>query len=83
MKITVKLFASLSACLPPGASQNQVSIEVPEGASPSAVIQQLNVPPEQCHLVLVNGIYISLEKRSSPLLNEGDVLAIWPPVAGG
>jgi sulfur carrier protein ThiS len=83
MRITVKLFASLSVHLPAGASQNQANIEVPEGSSPSAVIRQLNVPPEQCHLVLVNGTYIQLDRRSSHLLNEGDVLAIWPPVAGG
>lgn len=83
MRITFKLFASLSAYLPPGASQNQVSIDVPEGTSPSAVIEQLNVPPEQCHLVLVNGVHIPEDRRSSLVLNEGDVLAIWPPVAGG
>jgi molybdopterin converting factor small subunit len=34
-------------------------------------------------LVLVNGKYIAPEARGTTLLQEGDVLAIWPPVAGG
>jgi len=35
------------------------------------------------HLVLVNGSYIAPEQRASQTLAEGDVLAIWPPIAGG
>jgi molybdopterin converting factor small subunit len=31
----------------------------------------------------VNGRYIAPEKRASEVLVEGDVLAIWPPIAGG
>jgi molybdopterin converting factor small subunit len=34
-------------------------------------------------LVLVNGKYIKPEDRDTTTLLEGDVLAIWPPVAGG
>ena len=40
-------------------------------------------PPRLVHLVLVNGRYIEPEKRLSTTLAEGDVLAIWPPIAGG
>jgi molybdopterin converting factor small subunit len=35
------------------------------------------------HLVLVNGRYIDPDKRANQPLVEGDVLAIWPPIAGG
>jgi molybdopterin converting factor small subunit len=35
------------------------------------------------HLVLVNGHYINPEDRATRTLAEGDVLAIWPPIAGG
>jgi len=41
------------------------------------------VPAEHCHLVLVNGVFISPSERGSRRLSEGDHLAIWPPVAGG
>jgi len=36
------------------------------------------------HLVLVNGKYIApADRRMSYTLQEGDALAIWPPIAGG
>jgi len=33
--------------------------------------------------VLVNGHYVEGEDRASRVLVEGDVVSIWPPVAGG
>ena len=41
------------------------------------------MPPKLVHLVLINGKYIDPEKRLTQTLVEGDVLAIWPPIAGG
>jgi len=35
------------------------------------------------HIVLVNGVYVAPADRATRTLAEGDVLAIWPPVAGG
>jgi molybdopterin converting factor small subunit len=35
------------------------------------------------HLVLVNGVYVPPAERLSFTPKEGDVLAIWPPIAGG
>jgi sulfur carrier protein ThiS len=35
------------------------------------------------HLVLVNGSFVPPEQRATRELVEGDVLAIWPPIAGG
>ena len=83
MKITVKLYALLDRYLPAGASDNQVEIEVAEGATPVSVVKGLNLPVEHCHLVLINGVYLEPSERDSRTLGENDVLAIWPPVAGG
>jgi sulfur carrier protein ThiS len=41
------------------------------------------MPPKLVHLVLVNGVYVPPEERATRTLAPGDVLAIWPPVAGG
>jgi sulfur carrier protein ThiS len=35
------------------------------------------------HLVLINGVYVPPDERATRRLAEGDVLAIWPPIAGG
>lgn len=84
MNITLKLFASLTDYLPAHARQtNQLTLVVSEGASVGQVIDPLGLPPKLVHLVLVNGKYIEPEKRDSYALQEGDALAIWPPIAGG
>lgn len=84
MKITFKLFATLTDYLPPEARRsNQIDLEVAAEASISQIIEPFGLPPKLVHLVLVNGKYIAPELRMSTTLVEGDVLAIWPPIAGG
>lgn len=83
MKITVKLFAMLEGYLPAGAADNQVRMEVADGATPETVFKKLNLPFEACHLVLINGVYVPPSERGSVELKEDDALAAWPPVAGG
>jgi sulfur carrier protein ThiS len=84
MQITFKLYASLGEYLPADQRRgNEMTLTVPAGASVSSVIAPFNLPPKLVHLVLVNGHYIAPADRADKLLTEGDVLAIWPPVAGG
>ncbi len=81
---TVKLFASLSDYLPPDAKANATAIALPaDGVTIQETLAQLKVPAEKCHLVLVNGIFVSPSARDSTLIQDGDTLAVWPPVAGG
>ena len=83
MQITIKLFALLTSYLPAGTKGHEASIEVPEGATPAAVIERLGLPPKLTHLVLVNGVYVPPAERPQLRLRPGDALAIWPPIAGG
>jgi len=84
MQITFKLFATLTDYLPVEVRRsNQMPLEVDPQASISQIIEPFGMPPKLVHLVLVNGKYIAPEHRASTTLVEGDVLAIWPPVAGG
>ena len=84
MNITFKLFATLTDYLPPEARRsNQVTLDVAQDASISQIIEPCGMPPKLVHLVLVNGKYIKPEDRGTTTLVDGDVLAIWPPVAGG
>ena len=84
MNITFKLFATLTDYLPAEARRsNQVMLDVPQDTSISQVIEPFGMPPKLVHLVLVNGKYIDPDKRLTSTLVEGDVLAIWPPIAGG
>ena len=84
MKITLKLFATLTDYLPPESRySNVVALELAPGTWIGQVIEQFRLPEKQVHLVLLNGTYIAPERRASQILSEGDVLAIWPPIAGG
>jgi molybdopterin converting factor small subunit len=84
MKITFKLFATLTDYLPPAARQgNLIELDVAADAPISRIIEPFGLPPKLVHLVLVNGRYIEPADRLTHVLQEGDVLAIWPPIAGG
>ena len=81
--INLKLFASLKRFMPQGHLNGEVAMEIPDGKPIEHILSDLNVPLEQCHLVIVNGVFIPREKRASTPMTEGDTLAVWPPVAGG
>ncbi len=83
MKVKVKLFALLEDYLPGGARNNEVEMEVADGTTAAAIVKRLNLPAEMCHLVLLNGNYLEPGERGSHPLADDDVLAIWPPIAGG
>ena len=84
MKITLKLYATLGELLPPGAYENAAQIDVAQDATLNDIIDRYKVPRDLAHLVLINGLFTCQEDRDRPgTLNEGDTLAIWPPIAGG
>ena len=84
MKVSLKLFASLSVHLPAEArSAHRIELEVDASTTVADLIQRQGIPPGQCAIVLVDGHWVSLAERTERVLAEGEVLAIWPPVAGG
>ncbi len=83
MWVQLELYASLMQYLPPEADRHRFRTQVPEGTSVNAFLDQYRVPREKAHLVLRNGVFLYCEERDDALLSEGDVIAVWPPVAGG
>ncbi len=83
MTITLKLFSILEKHLPPGAVRNLKEIEVDEGASVGDVLAAHGVSLDLCQIILVNGVYSRPDDVDKVVLKENDVLAVWPPVAGG
>lgn len=83
MQVTLKLYASLGAYLPAGAARNQTAVEVEPGATIRGLLDRYQVPPEACHLVLLNGVFQPPAQRDAKMLAPGDAVAVWPPVAGG
>jgi sulfur carrier protein ThiS len=88
MRITFKLFASLTDYLPQSLdgharSGNELPMDLAAGTTVQQVIDRFAMPPKLVHLVLVNGVFVAPAARATHALVEGDALAIWPPVAGG
>ncbi|MBI5717728.1 MAG: MoaD/ThiS family protein [Burkholderiales bacterium] len=84
MQITFKLYASLGEYLPADRRRgNELSLEVSEGATIAEVMAPFALPAKLVHLVLVNGHFVPPAERATRPLAGGDVLAIWPPIAGG
>ncbi len=83
MIVRIKLYAMLAKYLPANAVKNEADLSVDDEANVEAVLLKLNLPLVDCHLVLVNGVYLSPSERPEHLLQAGDHLAVWPPVAGG
>jgi sulfur carrier protein len=74
MRISLKLFASLREYGP--AYQE---IDIPENAVLRDVIKTLGIPDDDPLIKIVNGIFRDLDQN----LEEGDVVALFPPIGGG
>ena len=79
MEIEVKLFATLRDYLPKGSGQFSCRIEANSTDTVRDVLKKLRVPEEIPKIILVNGVHSNLDR----VLKSGDVLSVFPPVAGG
>jgi molybdopterin converting factor small subunit len=79
VKVAVRLTATLRAYLPPGTRGDSVVLDVPDGTTVDQVVHSLRIPSELERLTVVNG----LDATPDQGLVEGDVLSVFPPLAGG
>jgi len=84
VKIEVRLFAGLRDRFP-REQRGRCDLELEPGSSLASLLDRLDIPPKQAQMVLVNGVQVprSPGVRESQTLSEGDIVAIFPPVAGG
>jgi len=84
MKVTLKLYATLSDYLPAEARKNNtLELDLDAGVTIAQVIASQSLPPKLCHLVLIDGVFVPPAARATRQLADGEMLAIWPPIAGG
>ena len=79
MDIDLRLFANLTEYLPPGAEGRQARIAVPEGTTVAEVLDRLGIPRTLAKLIMIDGIH----QPPDTVLRAGNVLSIFPPLAGG
>lgn len=79
MTVAVRLFATLAQFLPPGSKNGLGRLDVPDGSTLADVGTRLGIPPGLERVCLLNGT----EAEPSRPLAPGDVIDIFPPLAGG
>jgi len=84
VQIEVRLFGGLRDKLP-GATRGRSEYEIDEGASVLALLDALEIQSELAAMLLVNGQQIERDPstREKHHLEPGDVVSIFPPLAGG
>ena len=79
MRMEIKLFANFREYLPPGSDKYSCWVELEEGSTIDQALEQLKIPVSIPMITLVNGLHRTFED----ILHPGDILSIFPPVAGG
>lgn len=79
MTVEVRLFATLTQFLPSGSKAGMAVLDLPEGATIADLTHRLGIPPGLDRVLLLNGTNVEVDAR----LRGGDVVDIFPPLAGG
>jgi molybdopterin converting factor small subunit len=79
MRITLKLFATFRRYLPPGTQGHAHHLDVPVDTSIAEVLNRFEIPTDGAGVILLNGRTAEPEQ----VLQKGDVVAVFPAMAGG
>ena len=84
MLVHIRLFANLRDRFP-SQDRGRGDLELPDGSSLQDVIDILAIPDRYAQMVLVDGQQSPrpVEARRAVVLAEGQVVSIFPPLAGG
>ena len=79
MEVTVVLYATLTKYHPEGKGNDQFTVEMPEGATVKDLIKEVGIKENEAKQVFV-------KHKTRPddfVLEDGQKVAIFPPVGGG
>lgn len=79
MRVEVRLFATLASYLPSGSRGGATVLEIPQECTVADLVTRLGIPPALPRIALVNGHEADPDRR----LATGDVVTLFPPLAGG
>ena len=79
MRVEVKLFATLARYLPETTQTDSTFLDLAEGSTVADVAARLGIPADLSRITLLN----DGEADDSRPLRDGDVVTLFPPLAGG
>ena len=76
ISVTIKFFADFRKFGP-----NKAIISIPRGSKIQYILEKYKIPKTRAKIIiLVNGLP---HKKAEYQVNDGDIIAIFPPIAGG
>ncbi len=79
MRVTVKLFATLSQYGTGARAGTPFAVELPENSVVKDLMDLLHIPAEETKVVFINNMI----REPDAALRDGDVVGMFPPVGGG
>jgi molybdopterin converting factor small subunit len=79
MEIEVRLFATFRDYLPQDSASFSFKKSLDKEMTVSTIAEEIGLPPDVPKIFIVNGNVVTGEH----VLPDGDVVSIFPPVAGG
>lgn len=79
INVKVRVYASLKDYLPGIGLGQSVEVTMPPGATIETLLDKLGIPRAEVKLCYVSGLY----REQGYALQEGDEVALFPPVGGG
>ena len=80
MRVDARLYAAFVKYAPTQHAGDPFEVELEDSASLTDLIRKLGIPEGEVHLAIVNGRIVHDRSQS---LQEGDRVALFPPVGGG
>lgn len=76
LSVTIKFFADFRKFGP-----DKAIISIPQGSKIQYILEKYKIPKTRAKIIiLVNGLP---HKKAEYEVNDGDIIAIFPPIAGG
>ncbi len=79
IKLEVALFATLRRYNPYGESSDPFTIQLPVGSTVEQVLNELKIPVKESKQVFVDNV----RREKDYVLQDGQRVAVFPPIAGG
>jgi sulfur carrier protein ThiS len=84
MNIEVRTFINFKSYMPPDAKDGKAVLSIKDGATFSDLLNELGIPLEEPRIVVLNGVSQGTTPEvNTRVLQEGDIVAIFPPIGGG
>ncbi|MBO8138190.1 MAG: MoaD/ThiS family protein [Desulfotomaculum sp.] len=79
MLLEVRLYSGLEKYVQGAKYGKPMKVEMPDGTTGRQLLDKLGIPQEQVFSILVNGTH----RDRDEVMEDGDRVALFPPVGGG